>query len=50
MNPQPNWPEGHEEKAKQLVETLEKREDYIITKLDWSTGIIIAVKQSNYGK
>ncbi|WP_106146054.1 O-methyltransferase [Flagellimonas meridianipacifica] len=50
MNPQPNWPDGHEEKAKQLVETLENREDFVITKLDWSTGIIIAVKKSNYGK
>ncbi|MEM9362223.1 MAG: class I SAM-dependent methyltransferase [Bacteroidota bacterium] len=50
MNPQPNWPEGHGEKAKELVETLEQREDFILTKLDWSTGIIIAVKKSKYGK
>ncbi|MEM9076045.1 MAG: class I SAM-dependent methyltransferase [Bacteroidota bacterium] len=50
MNPQSNWPDGHEEKAKQLVETLERREDFVMTKLDWSTGVIIMAKKSNYGK
>lgn len=45
MLPQPNWPEGHDEKAIQLVATLEAREDLLLTKQVWATGIIIAVKK-----
>lgn len=44
MLSQPNWPEGHELKAIKLVEDLENREDLLLTKMNWSTGIIIAVK------
>lgn len=44
MMPQPNWPEGHAEKAEAFIKDLEKREDIRLTKLNWSTGIIIAVK------
>jgi predicted O-methyltransferase YrrM len=45
MLPQPNWPEGHHEKAIKLVETLEARGDLLLTKQVWATGIIIAVKK-----
>lgn len=45
MLPQPNWPEGHHEKALNLVSYLEKREDLLLTKQVWATGIIIAVKK-----
>lgn len=45
MQKQPNWPEGHEEKANALVKVLEKREDITITKMNWSTGLIVAVKK-----
>jgi predicted O-methyltransferase YrrM len=44
MLPQPNWPEGHAEKASKLAEDLDKRSDFTITKQRWATGIIIAVK------
>jgi len=44
MTKQPNWPEGHEENVKSLVAYLEKREDLTLTKLNWSTGVIMAVK------
>lgn len=44
MRKQPNWPSGHEEKVKELVQILEKREDITLTKMDWSTGLIVAVK------
>lgn len=44
MLPQPNWPEGHDLKALKLIEDLEAREDLVITKQVWATGIIIAVK------
>lgn len=44
MIPQPNWPIGHADKVTKLIQDLEKREDVIITKQNWATGIIIAVK------
>ncbi|WP_162056178.1 O-methyltransferase [Pontibacter pamirensis] len=45
MLPQPNWPEGHHEKAINLIERLEKREDFVLTKQVWATGIVVAVKK-----
>jgi len=45
MLPQPNWPEGHDEKARNLIGLLEKRTDLILTKMIWATGIIVAVKK-----
>ncbi len=45
MSEQPNWPEGHHKKALGLVEFLEKRKDFVITKFNWSTGLILAVKK-----
>ncbi|WP_113926094.1 O-methyltransferase [Cognataquiflexum aquatile] len=44
MLPQPNWPEGHAEKAIQFVKKLDQRTDLTLTKLVWATGIIIGVK------
>ena len=44
MLPQPNWPEGHSEKAINFVKYLEHRSDLNLTIQDWATGIIIAVK------
>lgn len=45
MLPQPNWPEGHHEKAINLVDLLEKRGDLSLTKQVWASGIIVAVKK-----
>lgn len=42
---QPNWPEGHPENVKEFVDYLEGRKDLVITKMNWSTGLIIAVKK-----
>jgi predicted O-methyltransferase YrrM len=44
MLPQPNWPAGHDVNVAELIATLEARADLRLTKLDWSTGIIIAAK------
>lgn len=46
MNPQPNWPEGHAEKAKILTEKLESMKNFTYTKMDWSTGLILMCKMS----
>lgn len=45
MLPQGNWPDGHVEKASQLITELGRRKDLTITKQDWATGIIIATKR-----
>lgn len=49
MNPADDWPEGHAEKATALVSYLENRVDLALTKLNWSTGILIAVKTGSNG-
>ena len=45
MLPQPNWPEGHSEKALKLLDQLDKKDDVFLTKQIWSTGIVIVVKR-----
>lgn len=41
---QPNWPDGHQENVRRLITYMENRKDFVLTKLEWSTGLIIAVK------
>jgi predicted O-methyltransferase YrrM len=45
MQPQPNWPSGHGERVDDFIAMLEKRKDLVLTKMNWSTGIIIVVKK-----
>jgi len=42
--PQASWPQGHEHKVAELMAVLERRKDLRLTKLNWSTGLIIGVK------
>ena len=44
MLPQPNWPDGHAEKAEKLTQHLAGRTDLIVSMIQWSTGIILATK------
>lgn len=44
MLPQPNWPDGHALRADELISILENRDDLVITKLNWSSGLIIGTK------
>ncbi len=44
MTAQPNWPNGHQDYADRLVAYLENRKDFTLTKMNWSTGLILAVK------
>jgi len=46
MLPQPNWPEGHADKVTNLLTYLSKRDDFFMTQLNWSTGVVIATKLS----
>lgn len=45
MAAQPNWPEGHDKNVERLVAYLENRADINLTKMNWSTGLILAVKK-----
>ena len=45
MTKQPNWPDGHEDNVITLTAYLEKRNDLQLTKMNWSTGLIMAVKK-----
>ncbi|TDS13624.1 putative O-methyltransferase YrrM [Maribacter caenipelagi] len=45
MTKQPNWPDGHEDNVVELTAYLEQREDLQLTKMNWSTGLIMAVKK-----
>lgn len=42
--PQPTWPEGHAEKVPVLIAALEARRDLRLTRLDWSTGLLVATR------
>ncbi|QWX82662.1 class I SAM-dependent methyltransferase [Cellulophaga sp. HaHaR_3_176] len=44
MTEQPNWPEGHSDNVDGLIAYLEKRKDFSLTKMNWSTGLIIATR------
>jgi hypothetical protein len=44
MLPQPNWPSGHQDNVVKLISYLDTREDLKLTKMNWSTGLIIATK------
>ena len=45
MLPQPNWPENHEINVETLIQYLEKRNDIELTKMCWSTGLILITKK-----
>jgi predicted O-methyltransferase YrrM len=45
MLPQPNWPAGHDAKVAELIATLEALPDFYVTKLTWSTGLVLCVRR-----
>lgn len=42
--PQPNWPPNHAASVAHLVDALQNRPDLWLARLDWSTGLLVAVK------
>ncbi|MCB0839073.1 MAG: class I SAM-dependent methyltransferase [Bacteroidetes bacterium] len=46
MMPQPNWPEGHQDNVDRLITYLESRQDFTLTKMEWSTGVILMTKKA----
>jgi len=45
MLPQANWPDGHADKVANLLSYLDEREDLVLTKMGWASGIVIVVKK-----
>lgn len=45
MCEQPNWPQGHAEKAKALLANMGQMDNVVMTKMIWSTGIVLLVKK-----
>jgi predicted O-methyltransferase YrrM len=44
--PQPSWPEGHAPKVPRFLRDLEQRSDLHVTRLHWSTGLVLAARLS----
>jgi predicted O-methyltransferase YrrM len=45
MLAQPNWPEGHELKAANLLHTLSTNPAFRMAPMSWSTGIVLLVRK-----
>ena len=45
MLPQPNWPADHPPKVAALFDTLDRLDGFDLTKLAWSTGVVICAKR-----
>lgn len=45
MLPQPNWPEGHAAEVAQLLDSLDEHPDLFITRMAWSTGVVLAARR-----
>ena len=44
--PQPNWPEGHASKVPRLVAELTASPGFSVVSLDWSSGLLVAVRSA----
>jgi predicted O-methyltransferase YrrM len=42
--PQTNWPEGHAAKVPPLIESLERRREFVTARLAWASGLMIVVR------
>ena len=45
MLPQPTWPADHAPKVERLLAELDARKDFVVTKMKWTSGIVVAVKR-----
>jgi len=45
--PQPNWPEGHAPKVPLLIDDLERRREFVTTRLAWASGLMLVVRTAN---
>ena len=45
MLPQPNWPDGHQARVEAWLADMQARTGYATVRLDWASGIFIAVRR-----
>jgi predicted O-methyltransferase YrrM len=45
MLPQPNWPDDHAEKVTNLLQVLDEHPELIVTRMAWSTGVVMASRR-----
>ena len=45
--PQPNWPDGHAPKVPVLIDSLERRPEFVTTRLAWASGLMLVVRSGN---
>ena len=46
MLPQPNWPADHPPKVAALIDDLEARHEFAVTKLAWASGLMIVARRA----
>ncbi len=46
MNPQDNWPDGHDKVAAGLLKALDERTDCKLVRQSWASGIVVVVRTS----
>ena len=44
--PQSNWPEGHAPKVPELIDNLERRQEFVTVKLAWASGLMLVVRSA----
>lgn len=44
LRPHPSWPEGHQTKVEAFLHTFQARSNWSTVRLDWGTGLLIAVR------
>jgi predicted O-methyltransferase YrrM len=44
--PQPNWPSEHHAKVAALLDTFDHLDNFRVTKMEWTTGIVLLVRTS----
>ncbi|UFH53477.1 O-methyltransferase [Spirosoma sp. KNUC1025] len=44
MLPQPNWPEGHDLKVNNLLQTLQEDSRFKLVYMEWASGLILLVR------
>ena len=42
--PQPNWPDGHAPKVPLLIDSLERRREFVTARLAWASGLMVVVR------
>lgn len=45
--PQQNWPEGHAPKVPVLIDSLERRTDFVTVRLAWGSGLMLVVRRAD---